>query len=228
MASLTQITQQLVNISNGAPQNVIVQSNAPFKLPASAIRINLTWFLSLVLSLTYGLSVVSSYSGSPRHHKARDKYPRKLHCIEGPRPPHVIDSMPTLLHLSIFLFIAGLIDFLLLTNKVVAFCVLGYVSAFSIACLVFTALPGLYLDNRRRTSLPGIAWRISLILVLAVLVFVVEIGGLLRDSFRLDGIGLHCMHQNNLLLLPRGGMPSRVRSARSRDRPRMASGRALT
>ncbi len=69
MASLTQITQQLVSISNGVPQNVIIQSNAPFKLPASAIRINLTWFLSLVLSLTYGLSMVSSYSGSPRHHK---------------------------------------------------------------------------------------------------------------------------------------------------------------
>ena len=213
MASLTQITQQLVSISNGAPQNVIVQSNAPFKLPASAIRINLTWFLSLVLSLTYGLSVVSSYSGSPRHHKARDKYPRKLHCIEQPRPPHVIDSMPTLLHLSIFFFIAGLIDFLLLTNKVVAFCVLGYVSAFSIACLVFTALPGLYLDNRRRTSLPGIAWRISLILVLAVLVFVVEIGGLLRGflSSRWNRAPLRAAEQPSALATWRDALESQMR-----------------
>ena len=88
--------------------------------------------------------------------------------------------MPTSLHLSIFLFIVGLIDFLLLINKTVAFCVLGYFSAFSFACLVFTALPNHYLNNPRRTSLPGFAWRISLILVLAVLVVVVEIGSLLH------------------------------------------------
>jgi len=87
--------------------------------------------------------------------------------------------MPTLLHLSIILFIAGLIDFLFLKNKIVAFCVLGYVSAFSFACLVFTAMSSLYLDNPRRNSLPEFAWRISLIIVLAVLVFIMEIGGLL-------------------------------------------------
>jgi Family of unknown function (DUF6535) len=180
VASLSQIAQQLVSISNVTPfQNVIVQNNAPFKPPASAIRINVTWLLSLVLSLTHALSVAYPLSGFTQYHGARHNYPRKLHGIERSRPPRVADSMPTLLHLSIFLFIAGLIDFLLLTNKIVAFCVLGYVSAFSFACLVFTALSNLYSDNPRRTSLPEFAWRISLIIVLAVLVFIVEIGGLL-------------------------------------------------
>ncbi|KAF8489435.1 hypothetical protein F5888DRAFT_1892902 [Russula emetica] len=180
IASLSQITQQLVSISNVTPfQNVIAQNNAPFKPPASAIRINVTWLLSLVLSLTHALSATYPLSGFAQYHGARHNYPRTLHGIERSRPPRVVDSLPTLLHLSIFLFIAGLIDFLLLANKIVAFCVLGYVSAFSFACLVFTALSSFYLDNPRRTSLPEIAWRLSLIIVLAVLVFVVEIGGLL-------------------------------------------------
>lgn len=175
VASLSQITQQLVSISNVTPfQNVVFQNNAPLKPPASAIRINVTWLLSLVLSLTHALSVAYPLSGFTQYHGpgARRNYPRTLHGIERSRPP-------TLLHLSIFLFTAGLIDFLLLTNKIVAFCVLGYISAFSFACLVFTALSSLYLDNPRRTSLPEFAWRISLIIVLAVLVLLVEIGGLL-------------------------------------------------
>ena len=175
VASLSQISQQLVSITNATPfQNIIFQNNASFKPPASAIRINVTWLLSLVLSLTHALSVAYPLSGFTQYHAARHNFPRTLH-----RPPRVVDSMPTLLHLSMFLFIAGLIDFLFLTNKIVAFCVLGYLSVFSFACLVFTALSSLYLDNPRRTSLPEFAWRISLIIVLAVLVFVVEIGGLL-------------------------------------------------
>ena len=177
IASLSQITQRFVSISNVTPfQNVIIQSNA-FKLPASAIRINVIWLLSLVLSLTHALYVVYPLSGfihGPRHDCCHT-----LHDIERSRWPRVVDRKPTLLHLSVFLFIAGLIDFLLLTNKIVAFCVLGYLSTFSFACLVFTASSSLYLDNPRRNSLPEFAWRISLIIILAVLVFVVDIGGLL-------------------------------------------------
>lgn len=169
---LSQMTQQLVRISNVTPfQNVIVQNDTPFKLPASAVRINATWLLSLVLSLTHALYVVYPLSGFV--HGPRHDCPRTLQDIERSRRPR------TLLHLSIFLFIAGLIDFLLLTNKIVAFCVLGYLSTFSFACLLFTASSSLYLDNPRRNSLTEFAWRISLIIILAVLVFAVEIGGLL-------------------------------------------------
>jgi Family of unknown function (DUF6535) len=181
IASLTQITEQLVSISNGVPfQNIVIQSNAPSEPTASAIRINVTWFLSLLLSLAHAFSAARPYGGFPQHHGPRHKYAYILYGFERSGPSRLVDTMPTSLHLSIFLFIVGLIDFLLLINKTVAFCVLGYFSAFSFACLVFTALPNHYLDNPRHTSLPGFAWRISLILVLAVLVVVVEIGSLLH------------------------------------------------
>jgi hypothetical protein len=52
-ALLTQISQQLVNISNGTPlTSVAAQSSQPFKPTASAVRVNVLWFLSLILSLT--------------------------------------------------------------------------------------------------------------------------------------------------------------------------------
>ena len=181
IASLSQITWQLVSISNLTPfQNVIIQNNPPFNPPASAVRINVTWLLSLVLSLTHALSAIYPLSGFTEYHGAQHNHPRALHGIERSRRPRVVDWMPTLLHLSIFLFIAGLIDFLLLTNKIVAFCLIGYLSAFSFACVVFTTLSNLYPDNPRRTSLPEVAWRISLVIVLAILVSVVEIGASLR------------------------------------------------
>ncbi|KAF8488711.1 hypothetical protein F5888DRAFT_1622821 [Russula emetica] len=148
IALLSQITQQLVSISNVTTfQNVIAQNNAPFKPPASAIRINMTWLLSLVLSLTHALFATYPLSGFAQCHGARHNYLQTLHGIERSRPPRIVDLLPTLLHLSIFLFIAGLIDFLLLANKIVAFCVLSYISAFSFACLVFTALSSFYLDH---------------------------------------------------------------------------------
>ena len=46
IASLSQIAHQLVSISNVT----LFQSNASFKPPTAAIKINVTWFLSLVLS----------------------------------------------------------------------------------------------------------------------------------------------------------------------------------
>ncbi|KAF8261791.1 hypothetical protein EI94DRAFT_1507402, partial [Lactarius quietus] len=52
-ALLTQITRQLVNISNGTPlTSVAAQRSQPFQPAASAVRVNVMWILSLVLSLT--------------------------------------------------------------------------------------------------------------------------------------------------------------------------------
>ncbi|KAH8982724.1 hypothetical protein EDB86DRAFT_2812012 [Lactarius hatsudake] len=56
-ALLIHLSQQLVNISNGTPlTSVVAQGSQPFKPTASAVRVNMMWFLSLVLSLTSGLS----------------------------------------------------------------------------------------------------------------------------------------------------------------------------
>ena len=56
-ALLAQISQQLVDMSNGTPLTVVpAQIGQPFKPTASAVRVNVLWFLSLILSLSCALS----------------------------------------------------------------------------------------------------------------------------------------------------------------------------
>lgn len=180
---LTQTSQQLASISNGTPL-------APFKPTASAIRINVMWFLSLVLNLTSALSAASilrlprRYLGF-RYQSRGFPYKHDNVFIKGSKPlPMAVKIVPTLLRLSIFLFIAGLIDFLLSINKTVAFCVLGYVSAFSFACIVSSALPGLYPDSshRGRTPFSGFPWRLPLF---PLFVCTGRIGGAVHDFLSL-------------------------------------------
>ncbi|KAH9164624.1 hypothetical protein EDB89DRAFT_2102785, partial [Lactarius sanguifluus] len=54
---LSQISQQLANISSGTPlASVAAQNSQPFRPTASAVRVNVLWFLSLVISLNCALS----------------------------------------------------------------------------------------------------------------------------------------------------------------------------
>ena len=82
-----------------------------------------TWLLSLVLSLTYALSLACLYLGFTQHHATRQKYMHMLQGIEGSRPPRVVDLMLQVIppHFPLH---RGLINSLL-TYRIVASCVLG-------------------------------------------------------------------------------------------------------
>ncbi|KAH8982841.1 hypothetical protein EDB92DRAFT_2071937 [Lactarius akahatsu] len=71
-ALLTQISQQLVNISNGTPlTSATAQGSQPFTPTASAVRVNVMWFLSLVLSLSSGLSAALVREWARRYQENR-------------------------------------------------------------------------------------------------------------------------------------------------------------
>ncbi|KAH9071517.1 hypothetical protein EDB83DRAFT_2221031, partial [Lactarius deliciosus] len=168
-ALLTQISQQLVNISNGTPlTSVAAQISQPFRPTASAVRVNVLWFLSLVFSLTCALSAtlmqqwarryqeLAQRRGAP-HKRAR----MRAYIFDGIRKfkmTRAILTMPTLLHISVFLFFAGLIDFLFPINKTVAYSILVSIALFAIAYAILTILPNLYLNCPYRTPLSGITW----------------------------------------------------------------------
>ena len=92
-----------------------------------------------------------------------------------------VEAMPLLLHISVFLFLAGLIDFLFPINDTVAFYILGYISVFISAYAVLTVLPNLILNCPYRTPLSGFAWRISQVSALAILILIRQIEGTLRE-----------------------------------------------
>ncbi|KAH9010112.1 hypothetical protein EDB85DRAFT_2161835 [Lactarius pseudohatsudake] len=159
---------QLVNISTGAP--AVVQNSPPFRAPASIVRVNVMWFLSLILSLSCALLATLIQQWARRYltygHWQYRRAPRKqarirTHMFEGIekfRLSQAVEAIPFLLHTSVFLFFAGLIDFLLPINDVVAFSALGCVVVFALIYAILTLLPSLHLNCPYRTPLSGITY----------------------------------------------------------------------
>ncbi|KAH9164089.1 hypothetical protein EDB89DRAFT_2234088 [Lactarius sanguifluus] len=81
--------------------------------------------------------------------------------IKGFKMTRAIEAMPALLHLSVFLFFAGLIDFLIPINTTVAYFNLGWIGLFAAAYAILTILPNLRLNCPYCTPLSGTTWRLS-------------------------------------------------------------------
>src|SRR6266702_649677 len=160
------LLSQLVNISTGAP--AVVQNRPPFKAPAYIVRVNVMWFLSLILSLSCALLATlmqqwarryleyAQHRGAPRKRARIRAY--MFDGVEKFRLSQAVEAMPLLLHSSVFLFFAGLIDFLLPINKVVAFSALGCVAVFAFIYAILTLSPSLRLNCPYRTPLSGITY----------------------------------------------------------------------
>ena len=157
---------QLVNMSTGAP--VAVQNITPFKAPASIVRVNVLWFLSLILSLSCALlaTLMQQWARRCLDYAQRRGAPQKRGLIRAYMFDGVerfglsqaVEAMPLLLHTSVFLFLAGFIDFLLPINKVVAFSTLGCISIFAFIYAILTLLTSFYPNCPYRTPLSGFTY----------------------------------------------------------------------
>ncbi|KAI0262517.1 hypothetical protein BC834DRAFT_828784, partial [Gloeopeniophorella convolvens] len=110
--------------ANGTPPSLPSTLSDPttFSVPASAIWVNVLWFISLVMSLTCALLATLLQQWARRYLRlTRPRY--SLHrrarirafYAEGVvklRLPTVVEALPGLLHASVFIFFAGLIVFL--------------------------------------------------------------------------------------------------------------------
>jgi hypothetical protein len=156
---------QLVNISSGAP---LVVQDTPFKAPASIVRVNVMWFLSLILSLSCALLATLMQQWSRRYldYAQRRGAPIMrllirayiLDEVEKFGMSQAVEAMPLILHTSVFLFFAGLIDYLFPINTVVAYSALGCVVAFAFTYAILTLLPNMRLNSPYRTPLSGLTF----------------------------------------------------------------------
>ncbi|KAI9457984.1 hypothetical protein BJY52DRAFT_1170420, partial [Lactarius psammicola] len=139
-ALLAQISGQLVNISNGTPlTDPVCHSNRT----ASAVKVNVLWFLSLILSLNCALSATLMQQWARRYRELAQR--RGATHRRGRMRAYIFDglnrfgmaqavaTMPRLLHISVFLFFAGLIEFLFPIYTTVAYATLGCIVAFALA-----------------------------------------------------------------------------------------------
>ncbi|KAF8268150.1 hypothetical protein EI94DRAFT_1700478 [Lactarius quietus] len=151
---------QLVNISSGVP---VVPQNTPFTAPASIVRVNVMWFLSLILSLSCALLATlmqqwaRRYMDYARHGGAPRKQARiRAYMFEGVtifRMSQAVEAMPLLLHTSVFLFFAGLIEFLFTINNAVARYTLSCVVFFASIYAILTLLSNFSINCPYRTPL---------------------------------------------------------------------------
>ncbi|KAI9442028.1 hypothetical protein BJY52DRAFT_1229238 [Lactarius psammicola] len=174
---LAQISQQLSNTTTGDGGTTTGSSiQSSFDPPTSVVFINSVWFLSLVLSLTCALMATLLQQWARRYlfivqqkyaplHRARihGYFSRGAHRfgISG-----FVDALPVLLHLSVFLFFAGLVVFAFRSNHIVAYITAAIVGFCAFSYITLTLMPLVSHDCPYRTPLtPILRFLVQIILI---------------------------------------------------------------
>lgn len=154
---LAQLSQQISALSNGSgnsssPPPLSFDPTALNPLPSPAnVRINVLWAMSLVLSLICALMATfvqqwaRRYLGRTKRRLAPRKHARLrahlYHGVETFGVASAVNAIPALLHISVFLFLAGFIEYQLSINVVVAYSVLVLATAAGVVYVVLSILP---------------------------------------------------------------------------------------
>lgn len=129
-ALLAQISQQLAVNSTHAPLLDQLTPFPTFEPSSSDVRVNAYWFMSPIFSLSAALTVtmvqqwLRSYKQTYRRYDHALKRARLRQLLfddpQRGRISRVVDAVPSMIHISLFLFFLGLADFLFNMNITVA------------------------------------------------------------------------------------------------------------
>ncbi|KAF8494151.1 hypothetical protein F5888DRAFT_674340 [Russula emetica] len=165
-----------------------------FSPPLYAVWVNSLWFLSLAISLTSALLATLLHQWTRRYVAIT----QPVHCSPHKRAriraffangvdklhlPWVVEALPILLHLSLSLFLAGLLIFLFNLNQTAFNAVVGWVALFAGVYACITLMPIFRHDSPFYAPLSSTAWFLyaaTLYAVFSILSFV-RSG---RDNFR--------------------------------------------
>jgi len=169
VALLCQISQQLSNFTNGTcspPQPG--QSLSP---GAPIIWANAMWMMSLLLSLTSALFATLLQQWARRYvetpqisSEPKQRARVRSYLFFGTRKYRMrtaVETVPTLLHASVFLFLAGLVTLFFTIHKTVAIFVSISVGIFVVAYVALTILPYINHNCPYRTPMSNVWWYTS-------------------------------------------------------------------
>ncbi len=165
VALLTQISQQFSNFPNGNYSSAAIQPPPP---SASIIWVNAMWLISLVLSLTSALIATLLQQWARRYvetpnvpsepkHRARARWSLFL-GTKVYKMRLAVEIAPTLLHLSVCMFFAGLVIVFHRINTKVAIAVDVSVGLFVLAYIMLSIIPCLDMRCPYRTPVSYILW----------------------------------------------------------------------
>lgn len=153
------VSNQIANITNATPF-----TPEPFVPSASVIRINILWFLSLILSLGSVLigilchQWIREYQRDVTHVSYRAAIGIRQIRYQGYVAwyiPQIVSAVPLLLLVSVTLFFVGILDLLHDRNPLVAYIVLAPTSFIIGFLCVTTMLPGIQLLREISMPAPG-------------------------------------------------------------------------
>lgn len=170
-AVLFHISKQLSAISNGVGVDAIVLSDTPsFKPPLNSVLFNAFWFISLALSLSCALTATLVQQWARQYVQAIERRPAphkrariRAYLYEGVvqfKMVTLVESIPALLHISVFFFLVGLVEFLLPINLAVAIVTLAITVICAALYFATTLLPSLYRNCPYRTPFSGLCWQL--------------------------------------------------------------------
>ncbi|KAI0264201.1 hypothetical protein BC834DRAFT_275613 [Gloeopeniophorella convolvens] len=176
---LARLYQQSSPVNHSLPTlPPTISDPSTFSPSKSAVWINVLWFLSLVISLTCALLATLLQQWVRRYLRlTQTRYqPHKRariraffsEGVEKCRLPQVVEALPALLHISVFLFYTGLIIFSSTLNHIVFCAVLVWVALCVSLYFVITVMPTIRRDSPYQTPLSTLVWYCSLGLLLVV------------------------------------------------------------
>ena len=172
VAILSQISQQLSFI---APQLTIPTSPPPpfpaFNPSSSNVRVNAFWFMALAFSLSAALLAILVQQWVRDHMHVFQRYSDPLKSArirqylhegsDGWYMPVVAESVPGLLHISLFLFFVGLGDFVMNINTTVGLSTTIPISISGLMYIFTIFAPVIYPQSPYQNSFSGLVWYIT-------------------------------------------------------------------
>jgi Family of unknown function (DUF6535) len=141
-----------------------------FQPTPSALQVNILWSLSLGFSITSALAatMVQQWSRNyvqaiERHAAPHNRARIRSYYYDGVRRFNMatfVDAVPILLHISVFLFFAGLFKFLSSVNNIVANTILAIILIHTVLYATITILPIIYHDCPYQSPLSRHFWLI--------------------------------------------------------------------
>ncbi|KAI0292617.1 hypothetical protein B0F90DRAFT_1769617 [Multifurca ochricompacta] len=174
---LNQLSQQLSALSNGTQISppLPIYTDSSFRPTSSAIRVNIFWFLSLILSLICALMATLTQQWA-RHYlelaqgQQETLLSKRAHTraylFESMRVYGLsagVDALMALLHVAVFLFCAGLMESLFSINDTVAWPVFAVICCAAAAYIFLTITPYFIRNRLYRTPFTkiGFVWIIQ-------------------------------------------------------------------
>uniref|UniRef100_A0A4Y9YJD7 DUF6535 domain-containing protein n=1 Tax=Dentipellis fragilis TaxID=205917 RepID=A0A4Y9YJD7_9AGAM len=167
------ISQQLAALHSGASPipAANVAGDANIQGPsATQVGINVLWFLSLVFSLScaLGATLVQQWArtyiqGTEERFVPHERARMRTFLLDGVERFGVsamVQGIPVLLHIALFLFLGGLIVFLFSINTTVAGTVLSICVLCALVYGVLTLLPAIFDACPYRTPLSSVVWNL--------------------------------------------------------------------